>query len=116
MADLPHHEHVERRAQRPCHAGRDRDTAARHGEDDRAPVAGIAVTRMRSHGGGTGPSPPSFGIMGPEIAEDFPQPAPSSTPACARSLKAGGPDGAAARCAGGLAISPRVYPANGDNN
>jgi len=59
VADLPHHEHVERDAKRPGHARRDRDTAARNGEDDRTAAGAVS-----SHGGRTGASRNSFGITG----------------------------------------------------
>ena len=106
MADLPHHEHVERGAERACHADRDRDTAARNGEDDRA--AGGADQRVMAEGPAEARAP--FGIIGLASPRTSRSAAPSSTPASVRSLKAGGPDGAASRRAGGLPISPARIP------
>ena len=104
MADLPHHEHVERRAQRARHAGRDRDSAPRDGEDDGRPPGGSGSRRRDRH------QPPRSGSWHWESPRNSRSAAPSSTPASVRSLKAGGPDGAASRRAGGLPISAAGIP------
>ena len=69
VAELAHHEHVERGAQRTGHFGGDRDTAARDGEDDRG-----ARQAIGGHAGGKGEGTDPFGIIGSEFTEDFPQP------------------------------------------
>jgi hypothetical protein len=50
VADLPHYEHVECRTERESHAGADRHTPARQGEDARPGAAGSNGQPWRSPG------------------------------------------------------------------